>query len=87
MDQKLESKIEIVEGAIKRYNEKHKPGDGMDVDGGPVAFKVGIETTVKEFLDVVKADADEQVRGLSDKELSNVFRAVSSLPFSCLMWY
>ena len=82
MDQKLESKIEVVEGAIKRYNEKHKPDDDMDVDGGPVAFKVGIETTEKEFLDVIKADKDERVRGLTHKELSNAFRAVSSpLPF------
>jgi len=78
MDQKLEGKIEIVESAVKRYNEKHQPGDGMDVDSGVVAFKVGIETTAKEFLDVVKADEDEKVRALADEELSNVFRAVSS---------
>lgn len=77
MDQKLDGKIEIVQGAIKRHNEKHKPNDGMDVDGGPASFKVGIETTAKEFLDVVRADEDEQVRGLSDKELSDAFRAVS----------
>lgn len=77
MDQKLEGKIEVVQGAIKRYNEKNKPSDGMDVDGGPVAFKVGIETTAAEFLNVVKADEDEQVRALSDKALSDVFRAVS----------
>ena len=76
MDQKLEGKIEIVEGAVKRYNEKHKPNDGMDVDGSPVAFKVGIETTAKEFLGVVKADEDERVRALTDGELSDVFRAV-----------
>jgi pre-mRNA-processing factor 40 len=77
MDQKLEGKIEIAEGAVKRYNEKHKPSDGMDVDDGTVAFKVGIETTLKEFMDVVKADDDEQVRALTDEELSGVFRAVS----------
>ena len=76
MDQKLEGKIEIIEGAVKRYNEKHKPSDSMDVDGGVVAFKLGIETTTKEFLDVVKADEDEQVRALTDEELSDVFRAV-----------
>lgn len=77
MDQKLEGKIEIIQAAIKRYNEKRKPGDGMNVDEGPVAFKVGIETTAAEFLDVVKADEDEQVRALSDEGLSDVFRAVS----------
>ena len=76
MDQKLEGKIEIVEGAVNRYNEKRKPSDGMDVDGEVVAFKLGIETTTKEFLDVVKADEDEQVSALSDEELSDVFRAV-----------
>ena len=81
MDQKLEGKIEIAEGAVKRYNEKHEPGDGMDVDGAPVTFKVGIETTAKEFLDVVKADEDEQVRALTDGELSDVFRAVRSSRF------
>jgi pre-mRNA-processing factor 40 len=80
MDQKLEGKIEIVEGAIRRYNEKHKSSDGMEVDA--VAFKVVTETTTKEFLEVVKADTDEQVKGLTDKELSNVFRAVSSLILS-----
>lgn len=77
MDQKLEGKIEIIQAAIKRYNEKRKPGDGMNVDEGPVAFKVGIETTAAEFLDVVKADEDEQVRALSDEGLSDVFRAVN----------
>jgi len=78
MDQKLEGKIEIAEGAIKRYNEKRGPSDGMEVDGEVVAFKVGIETTAKEFLDVVKADEDEQVKALTDEELSDVFRAVGS---------
>ena len=78
MDQKLEGKIEIAEGAIKRYNEKHKPNDGMEVDGGAAAFKVVIETTAKEFLDVAKTDEDEQVRALTDEELLDVFRAVSS---------
>ena len=82
MDQKLEGKTEIIQGAIKRYNEKNKSSDGMDVDGGPVAFKVGIETTATQFLNVVKAEEDEQVRALSDKELSDVFRAVS-LQFPC----
>lgn len=87
MDQKLEGKIEVVEGAIKRYNERNKPSDGMDVDGGPVAFKVGIETTEKEFLDVIKAERDEQVRTLTNQELSNVFRAVSLFPFLFHAWF
>ena len=88
MDQKLEGKIEIIEGAIKRYNEKHQLDDGIDADSGAVAFKVGIATTSKEFLDIVKADEDEQVRALTDEELSDVFRAVSSfLLFSCFVWF
>ena len=81
MDQKLEGKIEIAENAIKRYNDKHKPSDGMDVDGAAVTFKLGIETTAKEFSGVVKADEDEQVRALTDGELSDVFRAVRSSHF------
>ena len=87
MDQKLEGKIEIVEGAIKRYNEKHKSSDGMDIDGSPVAFKVGIETTAKEFLGVVKADEGEQVRALTDGELSDVFRAVRPSDFFSPSWW
>ena len=86
MDQKLEGKIEIVEGAVKRYNEKHKSSDGMDVDDGVVAFKLGIETTAKGFLDVVKADEDEQVRALTDEELSDVFRAVRPPHFLSAAW-
>ena len=86
MDQKLEGKIEIIEGAVRRYNEKHKLGDGMDVDGGAIAFKVGIETTAKAFLDVVKADEDKQVRALTDEELSAVFCAVSSSSFLSVAW-
>lgn len=86
MDQKLESKIEIIEGAIKRYNEKRQSNDGMNFDGGTVAFKVGIETTVKDFFDVVKTDEDEKVRALTDEELSDVFRAVSSLLLFSFAW-
>jgi hypothetical protein len=60
----------------------------MDVDSAAVGFKVGMETTAKEFLDVVKADEDEQVRALTDGELSAVFRAVSSLLFFPLFgWF
>jgi len=50
----------------------------MDVDGEAVALKVGIETTTKGFMNVVKVDEGEQVEMLTDKELSDVFRAVSS---------
>ena len=49
----------------------------INVDGGAVAFKIGIETTAKEFLDVVKVDEDGQVETLTDEELSDVFRAMS----------
>jgi len=50
----------------------------MDVDGRAVAFKVGIETMAKGFLDVVKVDEDEQVKTLADEELSDALRTVSS---------
>ena len=78
MDQKPEGKIDAAEGAVKRYNEKYQPGGDRDVDGRAVAFKVGIEKTAKVFLDVVKADEDEQVETLADEELSDALRSVSS---------
>jgi hypothetical protein len=53
----------------------------MDVDSASVGLTVGMETTTKEFLDVIKGDEDDQVRALTDEELSAVFRAVSSLLF------
>lgn len=41
---------------------------------------------MKEFLDVVKVE-DEQVKALTDEELSDVFRAVSSSLLSSSIWY
>jgi len=68
MNQNFEGEIEVIKGAVKRYNEKHQPGDGMGVRGGAVAF--GIETMVGELFDVVKAD----------EELSDVFSVVRPFP-------
>jgi len=44
--------------------------------------KVGIEITVNEFLDFVKADEGERVETLTDEELSDAFGAVSSFLLS-----
>jgi len=70
VDQKLGGKIEIGKGAVKRYNEKHQPHDGMYVDGEAVAFEIWTETMVKEFFE----------------ELSDVFRAASSFLLFGYSW-
>ena len=41
MDQRPESKIQITQGAVGGYNEKHKPSGGMDNMAGPLRSGLG----------------------------------------------
>jgi pre-mRNA-processing factor 40 len=77
LDQKLEAKVAIVEGAINRHNERLKDGDGMHVDGDSSVFKVGPNTTEDAFLEIIKADDDPEIRQLSLGELKEIFHSVS----------
>jgi pre-mRNA-processing factor 40 len=81
LDQKLEAKVGVAEDVIKRYNEQFK------VDGDDQAkieaqeFKVGPETSQEAFLEIMKADEQEDVKKLSLDELKEIFHSVSLLYF------
>jgi pre-mRNA-processing factor 40 len=88
LDQQLDEKVAIVEGAIARHNanlsasedksmtDGGAPGDknGEDQAGG---FSVGPETTENEFKSVIKTNADDAVSALSSEDLRTIYHAVS----------
>ncbi len=84
LDQKLDTKIAIAEGAIKRHNKTledkmkedsdNAPADGATTESKP--FEVGPETTEEEFLCIVKADLDESVKTLADEDLTEIYHSV-----------
>ncbi len=88
LDQKLDAKIAIADGAIKRHNKAledkmKEDGDGTGEGAAAEAkpFEVGPDTTKEEFLSIVKADSDESVKSLSDEDLDEIFHSV------CLQTY
>ncbi|KAI1796601.1 hypothetical protein LXA43DRAFT_969682 [Ganoderma leucocontextum] len=84
LDQKLDTKIAIAEGAIKRYNKTledkmKEDGDTAPADGAtaePKPFEVGPETTEEEFLSIVKADSDESIKTLANEDLSEIYHSL-----------
>jgi pre-mRNA-processing factor 40 len=88
LDQQLDEKVAIIEGAIARHNlklsasEDKSTTDGADLDnkkGEDQArdFSVGPETTENEFKNVIKANADDAVSALNNEDLRTIYRAVS----------
>ncbi|KAG6909336.1 hypothetical protein DXG01_000936 [Tephrocybe rancida] len=72
LDQDLDRKIAVIDDAFERHNAKQaevKAEGDMEVD----AFAVGPETTEKEFRAIVKANEDDAVRALEEKELVEIF--------------
>ncbi|KAG6865134.1 hypothetical protein C0991_004871 [Blastosporella zonata] len=72
LDQELDRKIAVVEAAFERHNAKEaqvKAEDGAPETG----FAVGPKTTDQEFLSAVRANADEAVNALSEKDLVEIF--------------
>ena len=81
LDQKLDAKIAIAVGAIKRHNKAledkmKEDGDETPADGAQEAVEVGPETTEEEFLSIVKADSDESIKTLADEDLSEIYHSV-----------
>lgn len=89
LDQQLDAKIALAESAIKRYNkrleEEHTSADG-DVqmadaqdgkESGVKPFKVAPETTLEEFIAIVRRDNDDVVGKLTEEELDDIYRTVS----------
>lgn len=84
LDQKLESKVAVAEAAIRRANDR------LMQDGGSAEaslFKIGPDTTEAQFLEVMKADEEPEVKKLSQNELKEIFRCVSSFLFHLLVIY
>ncbi|PIL25013.1 hypothetical protein GSI_12901 [Ganoderma sinense ZZ0214-1] len=81
LDQNLDTKIAIAEGAVKRHNKAledkmKEDGDDAGAAAEPKAFEVGPETTEEEFLGIVKADSDESVKTLADEDLSEIYHSL-----------
>ncbi|KAI0715973.1 hypothetical protein C8T65DRAFT_127727 [Cerioporus squamosus] len=84
LDQKLDEKIAIADGAIKRHNqalEAKMKEDGAAATENEDAkeqkpFEVGSETTEEEFLNIVKADSDESIKTLTDEDLKEIYRSL-----------
>ncbi|KAH9839899.1 uncharacterized protein C8Q71DRAFT_744711 [Rhodofomes roseus] len=89
LDQQLDAKIALAEGAIKRYNkrleEEYTSADG-DVQmadardgkesGGVKPYKVAPETTLEEFVAIVRRDNDEVVGKLTEEELDDIYHTL-----------
>lgn len=90
VDQQLDAKIAVVEGAIKAYNAKNEssedPSIEKDGDGENAAaltgFFVGPETSENEFNAVVNAHATDAVKDMSPEDLHLVFKTVSQSSMS-----
>jgi pre-mRNA-processing factor 40 len=88
LDQQLDEKIALIEGAIARHNAKLNVSEDRaatnEVDqgepngeNGPIGFFVGPETTEEGFRNIIKANAEDAVSALSSEDLRIVYRAVS----------
>jgi pre-mRNA-processing factor 40 len=90
LDQKLDSKIVVVDDAIKRFNAKHHPDeakeepsdDKMKTDDETL-FTITADTTWDEFVKVIKEDG-EAAKGLSQEDLQLVFKTVRAFVLRCL---
>lgn len=86
LDQKLDTKLSIVNDVIRRHNAKLQPEGGdkdedMKVDSEDVkAFSVGPETTEEQFLGIVKNVGDHALTNMSSDDLHEVFLSVSYIP-------
>jgi len=70
LDQQLDEKVGIVENILAKHNAK--------IAESEPPFSVAPETTWEEFVGVINADVDAQVKALDNKELRVVFTTVSS---------
>ncbi|KAI8985558.1 hypothetical protein BD414DRAFT_578408 [Trametes punicea] len=105
LDQKLDAKIEVAMGAIKRHNKALEDKSKAEkeqtdkeeqakesAEAGDVPsnaenhatsavpqfrpFEVGPDTTEEEFVNVVKADSDENVKALTDEDLKEIYQSL-----------
>lgn len=79
LDQQLDAKIAVAEGAIKRHNKKLEAQQEKQVPEGKEMnlFKISPETSEEEFLAVIQGNEDEDVRKLSMQDLQEIYQTVS----------
>lgn len=85
LDQKLDAKIAGVSAAIKQHNSKLPAPEGSDdamaVDGQenavkPTPFTVDSDTKEDDFMALIKGEAADGTKTLSDADLREVFQHV-----------
>ena len=76
LDQKLDAKIALVEAAIKRHNETVENQMKDDAAENVKLFQVDADTTVEDFLVIVKSDDHEDAKALSDEDLLETYHSV-----------
>lgn len=91
LDQRLDTKIAIAEGAIKRHNQAledkmKEDSDNAPADGAAGTFEVGPQTIEEEFLSIVKADEDESIKTLADEDLSEIYHSVRMALFLFIIY-
>lgn len=84
LDQKLDAKVAIVGDVLRQWSppgtEVEKPK--VEVDGdvkmgeAEKGFIISVDTSEGEYLKIVKANATEAARRLSEDDLHEVFNAV-----------
>ena len=85
LDQKLDTKLAIVNDVIRKHNTKLQPegsDDDMKVDGDALSanlklFIVVPETSEQELVALVRSESDEIVNKTSDEDLKEVYQNVS----------
>lgn len=88
LDQQLDARIAVVEGAIRRHNLNVPDAPSVTGQGDAdvemkdgekdQGFSVGPDTSEEEFRSIMAANADDAVKALSDQDLHVVFKSVSS---------
>ncbi|TFK51650.1 hypothetical protein OE88DRAFT_1698706 [Heliocybe sulcata] len=81
LDQKLDAKVIIVEGAISKHNAKNASAGSAENPNGEAdeqnkGFIVTSDTKLDEFVAVVRREEDDGVRSLSDVDLQEVFKTL-----------
>ncbi|EPQ56799.1 hypothetical protein GLOTRDRAFT_105293 [Gloeophyllum trabeum ATCC 11539] len=79
LDQKLDAKVLIAEGAITRHNAKvssSTENPNAETDDKSKSFVVTPNATLEEFVAVVKGEEDDDVRSLSNEDLEEIFKTL-----------
>ncbi|KAF9800234.1 hypothetical protein IEO21_10407 [Rhodonia placenta] len=80
LDQQLDAKIAVAEGAIKRHNKKLEAQQEKQVPEGKEInlLKISPEMSEEEFLAVLQGNEDEDVRKLSMQDLQEIYHTLHS---------